>query len=147
MNTILLDTNVLVYFIDPRNRDRQDRAIDLIETLAENQMGRLSIQNLSEFLNVSKKFSDLISLSEVIGQVNRWVNIFPVFDLTTMILQEAMRGLQVHQLSYYDAQIWATARLNQVPVVFSEDFQDGIVLDGVLITNPFSQGFDLNQWI
>jgi predicted nucleic acid-binding protein len=39
-------------------------------------------------------------------------------------------------LSYYDAQIWAVARLGQVAVVLSEDFNPGAVLDGVAFTNP-----------
>jgi predicted nucleic acid-binding protein len=43
--------------------------------------------------------------------------------------------------NYYDAQIWAVARLNQVGVVFSEDFQDGQTLEGVCFVNPFSPNF------
>ena len=39
-----------------------------------------------------------------------------------MVMLEALREVRDHQLSYYDAQIWAAARLNQVPVIFSEDF-------------------------
>lgn len=34
----------------------------------------------------------------------------PVFDLTLLIILEAGRGVRDHQLSYYDAQIWAIAR-------------------------------------
>jgi len=30
-----------------------------------------------------------------------------------------------HHMSYWDAQIGATAKLNQIPVIFSEDFSDG----------------------
>jgi len=52
-----------------------------------------------------------------------------------------------HQLAYYDAQVWATAHLNQIPVIFSGDFQDGQVLEGVRFSNPFSDNFDLNLWI
>jgi predicted nucleic acid-binding protein len=47
----------------------------------------------------------------------------------------------------YDAQIWATARLNQVPVVFSEDFRDGTTLEGVRFVNPFSSEFLLEKWL
>ena len=46
-------------------------------------------------------------------------------------------------MSYWDAQLWATARLNQVEVVLSEDFQDGRALDGVRFVNPFAPSFDL----
>jgi predicted nucleic acid-binding protein len=46
-------------------------------------------------------------------------------------------------LSYYDAQIWAIARLGQMGVVLSEDFNPGTVLDGVSFTNPLDPEFDL----
>jgi predicted nucleic acid-binding protein len=59
---------------------------------------------------------------------------------------EAGRGVRDHKLSYFDAQVWATARLNQVPVVFSEDFDDGSILGGVRFVNPFSQKFLLEKW-
>jgi predicted nucleic acid-binding protein len=47
-----------------------------------------------------------------------------------------------YQLSYYDAQIWAVARLNRIPLVLSEDFSDGSVIEGVRFANPFADGFD-----
>jgi hypothetical protein len=40
------------------------------------------------------------------------------------------------KLSYYEAQIWAVARLGQVGVILSEDFNPCAVLDGVSFTNP-----------
>jgi len=52
-----------------------------------------------------------------------------------------------HHLSYYDAQIWATARLNQVSVVFSEDFQGRQILEGVQFINPFAPEFKLSEWL
>jgi predicted nucleic acid-binding protein len=52
-----------------------------------------------------------------------------------------------HRLSYYDAHIWAAAHLNQVPVLFSEDFQDGQVLEGVRFINPFAECFDIEKFI
>lgn len=48
-----------------------------------------------------------------------------------------------HAFSYHDAQIWAAARLAQIPVVLSEDFADGAVHDGVTFVNPLRPGFDL----
>jgi predicted nucleic acid-binding protein len=42
---------------------------------------------------------------------------------------------------------WAAARLNQIPVIFSEDFRAGAVFEGVRYVNPFAQGFQLQDWI
>ena len=50
-------------------------------------------------------------------------------------------GRQGAHASYYDAQIWAVARLGRVAVVLSEDFNPGAVLDGVSFTGSIQ--FDL----
>jgi predicted nucleic acid-binding protein len=63
-----------------------------------------------------------------------------------MIELEAARGARDHDLAYYEPQIWAAARLNQVATVFSEDFSDGQVLEGVRFVNPFAEGFRLRDW-
>jgi len=69
-----------------------------------------------------------------------------VLPLTEQVALEATRGVRDHHLSYYDAQIWAAARLNQIPVIFSEDFQDGVMLEGIRFVNPFAPRFDLERW-
>jgi predicted nucleic acid-binding protein len=40
-------------------------------------------------------------------------------------------------MPFWDAQIWATAKLNQIPQVLSEDFQHGRAVEGVEFVNPF----------
>ena len=79
-------------------------------------------------------------------QIDYWQSAFPVFSLTPPIVLEAARGVRDYQLSYYDAQIWASARLNQVPVIFSEDFQDGQTLEGIRFVNPFADKFAMEKW-
>ena len=70
-----------------------------------------------------------------------------MFDLTPLIVLEAARGVRDYSLSYFDAQLWATARLNQVPLLLSEDFQDGRLLEGVRFLNPLTAEFNLRAWI
>ena len=43
-------------------------------------------------------------------------------------------------------QIWATARLNQVPTIFTEDFTNGRRVEGVQFLNPLLPAFDLTRW-
>jgi predicted nucleic acid-binding protein len=88
-----------------------------------------------------------LSIDQAIVQVEKWSNSFPVFNLTPQIVLEAARGVRDHGLAYYDSQIWAAARLNQIPVVFSEDFQDVQVLEGVRFANPFAGKFDVEAWV
>jgi predicted nucleic acid-binding protein len=37
--------------------------------------------------------------------------------------------------------------LNQVTTIFSEDFSDGQVLEGVRFVNPFAEGFCIEDWV
>jgi predicted nucleic acid-binding protein len=60
---------------------------------------------------------------------------------------EAARGVHDHRLAYYDSQMWASGRLNQIPVIFSEDLQAGQILEGVHFANPFTATFDLEAWL
>jgi len=67
-------------------------------------------------------------------------------DLTPLIVLEAMRGVREHKLAYWDSQLWATARLNQIPIILSENFSVGATLEGVHFVNPFAPDFVLEGW-
>jgi predicted nucleic acid-binding protein len=145
MSSILLDTNVLVYAFDVRQSFLQEKAQAIILKAEETATGCLSVQCLGEFFRVVTAKMQLPA-NEMFKQVEYWQSAFPVFSLTPQIVLEAARGVRDYQLSYYDAQIWASARLNQIPVIFSEDFQDGQTLEGVRFINPFANKFMLEEW-
>ncbi|MBM3130676.1 MAG: PIN domain-containing protein [Chloroflexi bacterium] len=77
--------------------------------------------------------------------VSNYVSAWTVFDMTAAIVLEATRGVRDHQFSFWDAQIWASARMNQIPLVLSEDFQDGANIEGVRFRNPFAPEFDIQK--
>jgi len=148
MPLILMDTNLLVYLYDQKHPERQAQSQRVLEQLELSRNGRLSVQSLAEFFSVAtRKLSPNLTAAEALHQIDLFLRLWPVFDLTPMVVLEAGRGVRDHHLSYYDAQIWAAARLNQVPLVFSEDFQDGRVLEGVRFVNPFTPGFVLESWL
>jgi predicted nucleic acid-binding protein len=145
---ILIDTNILVYTCDSGEQARQEMAILLLQQLSAVNCGRLSAQVLAEFVDVTSKGKrPLLTYSEALLQATRLTQTFPIFDLTYPIVLEATHACREFSLSYYDAQIWACAKLNHVPIVFSEDFQDGQFLEGVRFVNPFSESFELEKWI
>jgi len=145
MSSILLDTNVLVYAFDVRQSSLQEKAKAIIFKAEETATGCLSVQCLGEFFRVVTAKMQLPA-NEMFKQVEYWQSAFPVFSLTPQIVLEAARGVRDYQLSYYDAQIWASARLNQIPVIFSEDFQDGQALEGIRFINPFADEFVIEEW-
>jgi predicted nucleic acid-binding protein len=110
-------------------------------------LGRLSAQILGEFLSATTRGRrPILTMQEALRQVTLLGDALPVFDQTRLIVLEAGRGVHEHQLSYFDAQIWATARLNQVPTIFTEDFTNGRRVEGVQFLNPLLPAFDLARW-
>ncbi len=147
MPSIMLDTNVLVYFYDPNSPEKQKRAERVLNYLQQLGTGCFSVQNLAEFVTAAmRKLDPPLTPTQAYEQVSMLTEAWAVFNLTPQIILEATRGVRDHQLSYYDAQIWATARLNQISFVFSEDFQDGQTLEGVRFINPFLDEFVLEEW-
>ena len=148
MAAVLIDTNVLVYAHHPAEAVRYTNAVRAIAALSDAGAGRLSAQVLGEFVSATTRGRrPLLAVREALDQAARLADAIPVYDVTRLIVLEALRGVRRHRLSYYDAQIWATARLNQVPIIFTEDFQDGHRLEGVQFVNPLIDGFDVGSWI
>jgi predicted nucleic acid-binding protein len=147
MPPILIDTNLLLYLYDTGSPAKAAQARRVLERLELTRSGRLSVQSLAEFIHVStRKLNPPLSRAEALEQASLFIRMWPVFDLTPLIVLEAARGARDHSLAYYDAQIWAAARLNQVTLIFSEDFSAGQVLEGVRFANPFSKDFRLEDW-
>ena len=148
---ILLDTNVLIYAYDPADLVRQGQAVQIMGELRLRGNGVLSTQSLAEFLSavMRPKRGDppRLTPSEALDQAQLLSTAFEVYDLTRFTILEAGRGVRDYQLAYYDAQIWATAHLNQIPIVFTEDFQHGQILEGVQFINPFAPDFELSTWL
>lgn len=143
----LLDTNVLVYGVGGRDPDKQARALDVLarvgRTGPSGPSAALPAQALAEFARVGmRKLVPSLSADEVYGQIELYERVFPVLPLTPGVVLEAVRGVRDHSLAYFDAQIWAAAKLNQVPTVLSEDFASGSTVEGVTFVDPFSSTFD-----
>ena len=145
MTSILVDTNVLVYAYDPRDAAKNTRAQHLLQALRQSRRGILSVQTLAEFMRATQKLA--IPPRTAMQYVQAFASSWPVLNLTPPVVLEAARGVSDHVLSYYDAQIWAVARLNQIGVVFSEDFNNGSTLEGVRFVNPFAEEFVVEQWV
>ena len=148
MTDILLDTNVLIYYHDVQSPAKQNQARLVLQHLIENKSGCVGAQNLAEFVNVAlRKLKPPFTPVEALAEISLLSSTLRVIDLNRNVVLEAVRGVRDYQLSYYDSQVWAAARLNQIPVVFSEDFQDGQMIETVRFANPFGLNFDINAWL
>lgn len=134
----LVDTNILVYAYDRSEPEKQKMAIDILDFLAMHKVGILSPQILSEFFNVvTKKLSAPLTVEEGCARLNNYLQAWEVVDLTGIVVLEAARGVKEHKFSFWDSLVWATARMNQIKTVISEDFSNNSVVEGVRFINPF----------
>lgn len=128
-----LDANVLVYLFDADAPAKQARARELLSA------GPLvlSAQVLSEFyVTVTRKLGrplDPARASRAVADLCA----FPVRDLSASLVLAAVRRSQESGLSYWDALIVETALDAGARVLLTEDLQDGQVIGGLRVENPF----------
>ncbi|HNS53058.1 MAG TPA: PIN domain-containing protein [Anaerolineae bacterium] len=145
---VLIDTNVLVYAYDRSEPEKQTRAVQVLDRLATSGLGVLTSQVLAEFsVAVTRRIPAPLSTNQAYERLQNHVQSWTILEQTGLIVLEAARGVEEHQFSFWDALIWATARLNQIPVVFSEDFHTGSSTEGMRFANPFAADFQIEDWL
>ncbi len=136
----LVDTNVVVYAYDLDDPRKHTIARELIEHLSN--QGRLvfSTQVFNEFcwaLMRPKRKTTLSSdqLAVILRELAATGEVVPIIPTLTL---RALDAMPRHGLSFWDALIWSAAVENRVATIYTEDFQDGREVEGVLFVNPFS---------
>lgn len=144
MTDVLLDTNVLCYATDPRDPRKRSAARDVLDRLALSDRAVITAQVLGEFARATTRpHRGWLTPAEArrwIADMLRRVRVVPWNPMVVLLPLDAMHRLG---WSYWDAQIWAAARLEGVRLVLSEDFDSGASVGGVAFRNPFAEGFDL----
>lgn len=144
----LVDTNILIYVYDQTEPRKQAIAEEVYDRLILSGQGVISTQIMAEFFNAAtRRLTDRMPPEEAYRRLELYERAWNVVAITPPIVLEAARGAVDHQLNFWDALIWATAKLNQIPVILSEDFRSGASLEGVRFINPLSDDFDLELWL
>ena len=130
MGRVFFDTNVLLYLLSA-DECKADRAEAL---LAEG--GVVSVQVLDEAASVCrcKLKRPWPEVRELLDAVKACCEVMP---LALDTHQRALDLAERYQLSLYDALICAAAQNADVAVLYTEDLQDGLVLGGLKVCNPF----------
>jgi predicted nucleic acid-binding protein len=135
---VFVDTNVLVYRFDIGKPDKQKAADAWVSRLWETHGGRLSFQVLREFyVTVTGKLPNKLETGAARNVVRTLLAWKPI-ACSDRIIGSAWEIEDRYSISWWDALIVAAAREQACTILLTEDLQDGQVLAGVRVTNPFS---------
>jgi predicted nucleic acid-binding protein len=130
-----LDANILFYTIDADAGERQERAREIVSRAALHECF-LTLQTLCEFFASTTRKGKLTA-AQAAAHVEDWQTLFPVVTATPGSLRLAIRAVEQHSLSFWDAMQWAVAKQAGATLLLSEDLQHDRELEGVRFRNPF----------
>jgi predicted nucleic acid-binding protein len=126
-----IDTNILVYLASG-DAKKAERAETLVADGAA-----VSVQVLNELANVCRRKMHL-SWEETRSFLSLLKGLVGVHPLTLETHEQGLTLAERYALSIYDAQIAASALQAECDVLWSEDLQHGMLVDGRLcVLNPF----------
>ncbi len=132
---VFFDTNILVYSHTDLDTLKQTIAQELIHS----SNSYISTQVLQELGNtLRKKFNqDWVNISKVLEEVS---SNNQVFINTETTIQKSLEIANRYGYSFYDSLILAAALSCDASVLFTEDLQDGQIIESQLkIENPFKK--------
>jgi len=134
-NSFFVDSNLLLYSVDPAEATKRARAVEWTEALWRSGSGRLSWQVLHEFYwNAVKKMGlATVNAREIVQDLSYWM---PV-DTSLGLAPHAWAWMDAEQLSYWDALILAAALRSGSAYLLSEDFQADRRYGDLQVLNPF----------
>ena len=130
MSPSFFDSNVVLYLLSG-DAAKADRAEALLEA-----GGVISVQVLNEVTSVCRRKLKM-PWTEIDALLLAVKTACEVVPLTVASHEKAVEIVKRLQLSMYDAHIVATALSSGVEVLFTEDMQSGMRIDGLTLQNPF----------
>ena len=124
---VFIDTNILVYAFAENGEKCQTvkkRLDSTIEPFA------VSTQVLNEFYSAMSKHK--IDHLQIVSAVDEIISFCEVTSVSLQIVKKAYAVKERYGFSYWDSLILATALESGCSQIFSEDMNDGQIIDGTL---------------
>jgi predicted nucleic acid-binding protein len=132
-----IDTNIIIYAYDVTAGKKHETARIIITGLWDSGLGVISTQVLQEFfVNVVQKIPkpiDKQQAKEIVRDLLKWRVVVNTGDSIIDAIDICLR----FGYSFWDSMIIEAAIKGGATVLISEDLQDGQVVSGVTIKNPF----------
>lgn len=130
MTKPFLDSNIVLYLLSA-DATKADRAQAMLEAGAV-----ISVQVLNEVTSVCLRKLKMPwhEIDALLLAVKAACEVLP---LTVVSHELATEVAKRYRLSFYDANIVACALLSGTPMLLSEDMHSGLLIEGLVIQNPF----------
>ncbi len=132
-----IDTNILVYAADGSDIVKRDTARGLIAELTDSGRAVISTQVMQEFFNVAVKKLQMSKNAAL--EILKTLYTVETISTTRETVLQAIDFSINYQYSIWDSLILAAAIDAGCRIVYSEDLNDGQIIEGVEIKNPFQE--------
>ena len=136
---VFVDTNILIYALDPRDAAKQHAAQAWLTRYWSERSGRVSAQVLNEFYVNILRLNGTEFNARARAEIQYLMAWQPLAIDATM-LDTAWQVSDETGFSHWDALIIASAAHQGCEILLSEDMQHGRMVEGVRIVNPFAEG-------
>ncbi len=131
-----LHSNFFVYLFSENEPAKRHRCREILQKAEAKVHFVVSTQVMKEFAAVmigKFKMAPLV-VKNIIDDLSE----FEVIITDTYLIKEAIDIHLLHQLSFWDSLIVSAAKNANCSMVLTEDMDDGQVIEGVTIQNPFT---------
>ena len=137
---LFLDTNILIYHLDDSEPDKHAVAERIVRTSLETGNACISFQVVQECLNAGLRKAQ-VPLDAVTAEAYLATVLAPLWRVmpSESIYRRGIQLQERYRYSFYDSLIIAAALEARCAKLYSEDLQDGQVIEGLRIENPFRQ--------
>ena len=136
MAKYFIDTNILIYANDKKDRSKQNTAARIITDLMKSGQGVLSTQVLQEYAHVA--LNKLGQTEEVVLRQIHLLEHIEVIQQSPAMIRRAVEIKKTYNINFWDACIVANAESAECDTIYSEDLNTGQFYSGMKIENPFA---------
>jgi predicted nucleic acid-binding protein len=135
MIRIAIDSNILIYAELEPDSAKGARSANLILQTARD--GVIAAQVLGEFLRFVQRRMPA-SFDEAIRQALLYQAVFLTPPTTDAIIKKAAEWAHVNRMQFWDCVVCAASEQAGAKVLLTEDTQDGRIINGLRLMNPFA---------
>jgi len=129
-----LDSNILIYGSDARDKAKQKKCAEIVAAALLDRTAAISTQVLFEYANVA--LTKLNLRPAVVRQQLHILSSLPMIIQSATLAARAIEIRDIYGITFWDSAIVAAAEEAHCDKILSEDFSDGQSYCGILVHNP-----------